>query len=74
MKIPVYQPDLSGNEKKYVNECLDTTWISSKGKFVGEFEKEFAAYTGSKYAITVSNILIRGFLKTKLILNSKWSR
>ena len=55
MKIPVYQPDLAGNEKKYVDECLDTTWISSKGKFVGEFEKKFAEYTGSKYAITVSN-------------------
>ena len=40
-KIPVYQPSLNGNEKKYVNECLDTTWISSKGKFVSEFENAF---------------------------------
>jgi perosamine synthetase len=55
IKIPVYQPSLSGNEKKYVNECLDSTWISSKGRFVTEFENKFAEYTGVKYATTVSN-------------------
>lgn len=54
-KIPVYQPSLSGNEKKYVNECLDSTWISSKGKFVSEFESSFAEYVGVKNATTVSN-------------------
>jgi len=55
IKIPVYQPYLNGNEKKYINECVDTTWISSKGKFVQEFERHFAEYTGSKYATTVCN-------------------
>jgi perosamine synthetase len=55
MKIPVYQPSLRGNEKKYVNECLDSTWISSKGKFVEQFEAAFAAYTGAKHATSVSN-------------------
>jgi perosamine synthetase len=55
MNIPVYQPTLSGNEKKYVNECLDSNWISSKGKFVHEFEKQFAEYTGIKHATGVSN-------------------
>jgi perosamine synthetase len=54
-KIPVYQPSLNGNEKKYVNECLDSTWISSKGKFVSEFESSFAEYVGVKNATTVSN-------------------
>ena len=54
-KIPVYQPSLSGNEKKYVNECLDTNWISSKGKFVSLFEEKFANYIGCKHALTVSN-------------------
>jgi perosamine synthetase len=54
-KIPVYQPSLNGNEKKYVNECLDSTWISSKGKFVNEFENSFADYVGVKHATTVSN-------------------
>jgi len=54
-KIPVYQPTLAGNEKKYVNECLDTNWISSKGKFVTEFEQKFSEYIGCKHSITVSN-------------------
>ncbi len=54
-KIPVYQPSLIGNEKKYVNECLDSTWISSKGKFIAEFEKEFAKKTDVRYATAVCN-------------------
>jgi len=54
-KIPVYQPSLNGNEKKYVNECLDSTWISSKGKFVNEFENAFANYIDIKHATSVSN-------------------
>lgn len=53
--IPLYQPDLSGNEKRYVMECLDSTWISSKGRFVNEFESKFADYIGVKHAIAVSN-------------------
>lgn len=54
-RIPVYQPDLSGNEKKYVTECLDSTWISSKGEFIDRFESEFAAQVGSAHAIGVCN-------------------
>lgn len=53
--IPVYQPSLDGNEKKYVMECLDSTWISSKGEFVTKFEHEFAQYIGCHYAALVSN-------------------
>lgn len=53
--IPVYQPSLVGNEKKYVTECIDTTWISSKGKYVNEFEEQFARYIGTKNATTVCN-------------------
>ena len=55
IKIPVYQPSLAGNEKKYVNECLDSTWISSKGKFIGEFENAFARYVDARFAASVSN-------------------
>lgn len=55
IKIPVYKPSLNGNEKKYVNECLDTNWISSKGDFVGKFEKQFAEYVKTKHATSVSN-------------------
>lgn len=55
LKIPIYQPTLDGNEKKYVNECLDTSWISSRGKFIPEFEEGFAKFVGSRYATSVSN-------------------
>lgn len=54
-KYPVYQPSLDGNEKKYVNACLDSTWISSKGKFISEFESRFSEFTKIKYAIAVPN-------------------
>lgn len=53
--IPIYQPDLGGNEKKYVNECLDTSWISSRGRFVAEFEQRFAERIEVQHAASVSN-------------------
>jgi perosamine synthetase len=46
---------LAGNEKEYVNQCLDSTWISSKGKFIAEFEDSFKSYTGARHAATVAN-------------------
>ena len=55
IRIPVYQPDLGGNEKKYVNECLDSTWISSKGEFLQRFEQRFAELTGVPRATAVCN-------------------
>jgi perosamine synthetase len=55
INIPVYQPALSGNERKYVAECLDSTWISSKGKFIAEFERHFAQYTEVRHAASVCN-------------------
>lgn len=54
-KIPIYKPSLDGNEKKYVNECLDSTWISSKGRFIPEFERKFAEHTGVRHAVSVCN-------------------
>ena len=54
-RYPVYQPHLGGNEKKYVNECLDSTWISSKGKFIEEFENKFSDFLGIKYSASVCN-------------------
>lgn len=54
-KINVYKPIFVGNEKKYVNDCLDDVWISGTGKFVDLFENEFAKYVGVKNAITVAN-------------------
>ena len=53
--IPVYKPDLSGKEKVYVNECLDTTWISSKGVFINRFQDEFSKYIGAQDSIAVCN-------------------
>jgi perosamine synthetase len=55
MQVPVYQPYFSGKEKTYVNECLDSSWISSKGEFIQRFETSFAVYTGCAYATSVSN-------------------
>ena len=54
-KYPVYQPNLSGNEKNYVDECIESTWISSKGAFIKRFEDEFSNFTGIKYSAGVSN-------------------
>lgn len=53
--IFVNEPLLNGNEKKYLNECIDTGWISSEGPFIKEFEEKFAAYIGKKYGVAVSN-------------------
>ena len=53
--IPLHEPRFLGNEKKYINECIDSTFVSSAGKFVDEFEKIIAKYTGAKYAIATSN-------------------
>lgn len=53
--IPVYQPYFNGREKEYVNQCLDSTWVSSKGEFIGKFERGFADYIGAQYATSVCN-------------------
>ncbi len=53
--IPVNEPLLDGNEKKYLLECIETGWISSEGPFVKEFEQKFAARVGRKHAIAVTN-------------------
>ena len=53
--IPVNIPLLDGNEKKYLNECIDTGWISSEGKFVNQFEDQFANRLGRNYAIAVTS-------------------
>ncbi|MFT5452222.1 MAG: perosamine synthetase [Enterobacterales bacterium] len=54
-RIPILEPLLGGNELKYVTECITTNWISSQGKYVKKFEDEVKAYTGSEYALAVSN-------------------
>ena len=53
--IPLHEPRFIGNEKKYLNDCIDSTFVSSVGKYVDTFEKEFAVSVGSKYAIATVN-------------------
>ena len=53
--IPLSEPMLKGREWQYVKECLDSTWISSAGKYVDLFEKRIAEYTNTKYAISCIN-------------------
>lgn len=53
--IPVAEPVLEGNEKKYVMDCLDTGWISGSGRYVDEFEEKFAALCGTSHAVAVAN-------------------
>jgi perosamine synthetase len=53
--IPVYRPFLTGRERQYVSECLDSTWISSRGEFIGKFERSFSAFIGAEHATTVCN-------------------
>lgn len=53
--VPVNEPLLNGNEKKYLCECIDTGWISSEGPFVKEFEEKMSAIADRKYGIAVSN-------------------
>jgi len=53
--IPLHEPRFIGNEKKYLNDCIDSTFVSSVGKYVDTFEKKFAKTVGSKYAIATVN-------------------
>lgn len=53
--IPVAAPDLTGNELKYVTECIKTEWVSSNGSFVPLFEKKFAHFAQKKFGISTSS-------------------
>ncbi|WP_281637400.1 DegT/DnrJ/EryC1/StrS family aminotransferase [Flavobacterium marginilacus] len=53
--IPVNTPLLSGNELKYVAECIETGWISSEGGYVTQFETQFAQYVNRNHGIAVAN-------------------
>ena len=54
-RISVSRPTLAGNERKYVDECLDTSWVSSLGRFIPAFETEFARYCGVGHALSCNN-------------------
>lgn len=74
--IPLHEPKFSGNEKKYVAECIDSTFVSSVGEFVNDFENKIKTITGSKYAVAVVNgtaalhlaLLLAGVQKDDLVI------
>lgn len=53
--IPLHAPCFIGNEKKYLNETIDSTYVSSVGQYVNQFERDIAEYTGAKYAVALVN-------------------
>ncbi|MDB6059940.1 MAG: DegT/DnrJ/EryC1/StrS aminotransferase [Verrucomicrobiaceae bacterium] len=53
--VPLHEPSFAGNERLYLQECIDSTFVSSVGKFVDRFEAELAAYTGAKHAVALVN-------------------
>ena len=55
IRIPVYRPELGGNEMAYVQQCLESTWISSKGEFIGRFQSDFARFIGAQHVVAVTN-------------------
>ena len=64
--IPLHEPKFIGNEKKYLQECIDSTFVSSVGKFVQNFEDKISEYLGVEYAVATVN----GTSATERPLNS----
>ena len=54
-RIFLHEPHFAGNEKRYLEECIDSTYVSSVGPFVDRFERDMAAYTGAKRAVVCVN-------------------
>lgn len=54
-KFPLFTPYINKDEKKLVIDCLDSNWISSKGKYIDKFERKFSQYINTKYCISVNN-------------------
>ena len=53
--IPLHEPRFIGNEKKYLNECIDSTFVSSVGEFVDRFEEDISKFTNAKYTVATMN-------------------
>ena len=53
--IPLHEPSFFGNEKKYVNDCIDSTFVSTVGRYVDEFQSSIKTYSGSRYAVATVN-------------------
>lgn len=55
IRIPVYRPELGGNEMAYVQRCLESSWISSRGEFIDRFQSDFARFIGAEHVTAVTN-------------------
>jgi len=53
--VALHEPNFDGNESLYLQQCLDSTYVSSVGKFVDQFEADLASYTGAKYAVSLAS-------------------
>jgi perosamine synthetase len=53
--VALHEPNFDGNESLYLQQCIDSTYVSSVGKFVDQFEAELASYTGAKYAVSLAS-------------------
>lgn len=53
--IALHEPEFAGNERRYVDDCIASGWVSSAGKYVDEFEARIAAFTGARHAVAVSS-------------------
>ena len=51
----MHEPIFIGNENKYINECIESTFVSSAGKYVEQFEEKIAAYIGAKCAVATNS-------------------
>ncbi len=79
--IPLHEPRFIGNEKKYVADCIDSTFVSSVGKYVDDFEIRLTEYTGAKYAVACVNgtaalhmaMLVAGVNKNDLVITQALS-
>ena len=54
-RISIANPVFNGNEKKYLNECIDTGWVSANGRFITEFQQKFSEFCGTRFALACSN-------------------
>lgn len=79
--ISLHEPHFNGNEKKYLIDCIDSTFVSSVGKYVNDFEEQIAAYTGAKYAVACVNgtaalhmaLLVAGVEKNDIVITQPLS-
>ena len=79
--IPLHEPRFIGNEKKYVMDAIDSTFVSSVGKYVDQFEEMIKKYTGAKYAIAVVNgtaalhmsLILSGVKRDELVITQALS-